>query len=564
MDLERGASQLRPRGAYEAVDFGFRLVKPHYLQILATTVLAVGPLALLLGIAFRDHLGWLSLAVWWLKPVWERTILFMLSRALFGDRPGIRETLRSFPRYGLRDLVPTLSYRRLSPTRSFDLPVAVLEGATGRVRADRLGMLHRGRFPSASVALLFVLVNVEGALFVAMIVLALVLTPEIVDWNVVEWAVGDGDPEAAERGHFSVIAYFGGLLAALLVAPFYVGAGFSLYLHRRTELEAWDLELAFRRLVERIRSRHPPAANRVGAAVGLLVALLGLGSFGVDAARAEDAGRGAVEAMLGDRPEEAAESRIAPALGEAAPGSLESASVRAIGPEEARETIDRILAGEAFHQTDTIELPRFLLDWRLGDDDADEDREAPAWLVGLAEWVSVVVGGGLEVVLVATGLALLVAIVFWLLRQRGIPAGVEILPRRRPEPPTELFGLEVTSESLPADLAAEARARAQAGQARAALALLYRGALSRLAFVHGAVLARGVTEGECLEIARPLLPRAGLDYFRGLTHAWLRCAYGHIEPEREGLLRLCEGWSRVFEVQASPPAATRGGARNVG
>ena len=44
MDLERGASELRPRGAYEAVDFGFRLVKPHYLQLLATAAVAVGPL----------------------------------------------------------------------------------------------------------------------------------------------------------------------------------------------------------------------------------------------------------------------------------------------------------------------------------------------------------------------------------------------------------------------------------------------------------------------------------------------------------------------------------------
>jgi hypothetical protein len=31
-----------------------------------------------------------------------------------------------------------------------------------------------------------------------------------------------------------------------------VAAGFTLYLNRRTELEAWDLELAFRHLQERL------------------------------------------------------------------------------------------------------------------------------------------------------------------------------------------------------------------------------------------------------------------------------------------------------------------------
>ncbi len=34
--------------------------------------------------------------------------------------------------------------------------------------------------------------------------------------------------------------------------PVYVACGFSLYLNRRTVLEAWDLELVFRRLRQRL------------------------------------------------------------------------------------------------------------------------------------------------------------------------------------------------------------------------------------------------------------------------------------------------------------------------
>ena len=33
----------------------------------------------------------------------------------------------------------------------------------------------------------------------------------------------------------------------LLVEPFFVGAGFSMYLNRRVQLEAWDVEQEFRR-----------------------------------------------------------------------------------------------------------------------------------------------------------------------------------------------------------------------------------------------------------------------------------------------------------------------------
>jgi len=37
------------------------------------------------------------------------------------------------------------------------------------------------------------------------------------------------------------------LLAVLFLEPFYVAAGFGMYLNRRAELEAWDIEQEFRR-----------------------------------------------------------------------------------------------------------------------------------------------------------------------------------------------------------------------------------------------------------------------------------------------------------------------------
>ena len=51
----------------------------------------------------------------------------------------------------------------------------------------------------------------------------------------------------------------------LLLEPFYVAAGFGLYLNRRTLLEGWDIEVALRRIAE----RHAAAAV-IAAAVALL------------------------------------------------------------------------------------------------------------------------------------------------------------------------------------------------------------------------------------------------------------------------------------------------------
>jgi len=36
-------------------------------------------------------------------------------------------------------------------------------------------------------------------------------------------------------------------IAVLFLEPFYVAGGFAMYLHRRAELEAWDIEQEFRR-----------------------------------------------------------------------------------------------------------------------------------------------------------------------------------------------------------------------------------------------------------------------------------------------------------------------------
>jgi hypothetical protein len=40
-------------------------------------------------------------------------------------------------------------------------------------------------------------------------------------------------------------------LAVLVVEPFYVASGFAMYLNRRVELEAWDVEQEFRRAFAR-------------------------------------------------------------------------------------------------------------------------------------------------------------------------------------------------------------------------------------------------------------------------------------------------------------------------
>jgi hypothetical protein len=44
-----------------------------------------------------------------------------------------------------------------------------------------------------------------------------------------------------------IASFAANVIAVLLIEPFYVAAGFAMYLNRRAELEAWDIEQEFRR-----------------------------------------------------------------------------------------------------------------------------------------------------------------------------------------------------------------------------------------------------------------------------------------------------------------------------
>jgi hypothetical protein len=77
-------------------------------------------------------------------------------------------------------------------------------------------------------------------------------------------------------------------LAMAAVEPFYVAAGFGLYLNRRVQLEGWDLEQAFRSLGQRARERAGPL---------LLAALLAFAGLGL---RAQEPAPSAPKAALAE------------------------------------------------------------------------------------------------------------------------------------------------------------------------------------------------------------------------------------------------------------------------
>jgi hypothetical protein len=230
---------MRPRTPFEAADLGARLCQSTAAQVYACHALVAVP-TIALALASYEIAPWLpTVLLWWSKPWLDRTILFVLARAAFGQSTGPRDLWESQRDVWWRRLLLTWTWRRLSPWRSFTQPVYQLEGISFGGLRSRVRQVRRGR---GGPALLM-----TGVFSLAETVLA---------FSIASFAYWFALPE----GGRDLLEAFGGEspLAALLLPlsyagavlflePFYVAAGFAMYLNRRAELEAWDLEQELRR-----------------------------------------------------------------------------------------------------------------------------------------------------------------------------------------------------------------------------------------------------------------------------------------------------------------------------
>jgi len=127
--------------------------------------------------------------------------------------------------------------------------------------------------------------------------------------------------------------------------------------------------------------------------------------------------------------------------------------------------------------------------------------------------------------------------------------------------PTHVQDLDIRPESLPPDIGAAGRALWERGDRRAALALLYRGMLSRLAHVHEVPIRDSSTEGDCLALAARTLDPARVAYVTRLVRTWQRFTYGGMSIEEAVAIELFAGFSQNLD---GPTDEAPRGARSAG
>jgi hypothetical protein len=496
MDLDKLQVNACIRSGWQAIDLGFLMARAWLRSLYIASLMPMLPLAVVLLGIFFDRPFWAVFLIWWLKPFWERLPLFVASRMLFGEAPGIWSSMKSLP---LKDILPWLLWRRFSPQRAFDNPVTVLEGLKGGVRRQRLRVLH-GRYSDVALSNQFVCFCCELLLAFGLLILFDFFTPDAFD---IRFYDSFGDLTLTGEWLFSVAA----IIAMSLVMPFHTMAGFALYLNRRIELEAWDIEISFRNLAERKRSARTRAPV-------LALAVLAIGTLG-------------------------------PGIPGLADAAVEHDS------ESAAELIEQVLQGEDFGRE------REVRKWRFKDfAEEAEDEGFPEWIIDFLEWLEGSQGWWQALSGIAPWVKILLVVLFagllvYLLRRfRGPLKSLMTRDRGGETAPEVLFGLDVTPESLPPDVPEQAIRLWREGACREALSLLYRASLSRLIDRYELAFRASHTEAECAALVREQGIESLSEYFWHLTQTWRQLAYGHRLPSEGDLEDLCAGWTRELSSDA--------------
>ncbi|AMJ58489.1 MULTISPECIES: DUF4129 domain-containing protein [Stenotrophomonas] len=495
---------LRARSQWEAMELGTALVRRHAAAIWKPWLLLTLPVFALLNLLgwWLDNFWLSSLILWWLKPAFERIPLYVISRGAFGAEPSTGQTLRAQWNWGWRGVVAYLGWRRLSPARSLLMPVDLLEGGDATQRRARRHALGGASYGHATL-LTWVCWHFEMMLQLAGVALVFMFVPvELLSESLrATWElIGTDTPAWAWIG-FNLLAW----LAMTLIGPFYSGAGFGLYLNRRTQLEAWDVEIAFRRLRDRLAGLAP-----------MLVLLLAVFALPSLQARAQDSTEPASISSHGNHKD---------AAPEAAATATATTPQQLFGTAPADTNGFRQAAARAYEDPQ-LGAKRKVSRWvkkasdKITETKQESDKPDPGPILGAIAKAVALIGESILWILLGVLLVVLALTArWWLPWLRGSGRSSRVV-----QAPAIQEALQLP-EVLPPDILGSARRLWREGKPRHALALLYRASVDVLVQRGNVVLPPGATEAQCLRASRKMPQEADRTLFARMVRTWQYAAY---------------------------------------
>ena len=500
MELEKASARLAPRSPWQAVDMGTQMFRRWaWPTVRIWLIFTLLPFALLLWLTVSLDTWWPLLIFWWLKPAWERPLLAWYSHALFAEELTLKQLFQRWRQYALPGLFAQLTWRRLSPSRSFNTAIWQLEAAKGQQVSLRHQVLHRA--PSSRAGMLtIVLFHIEQFMSYGLMALLYTLIPWQFNLEMSDWFF---EQDSLQTAIASSCLY----LVMCITEPLYVACGFALYLNKRTWLEGWDLQLG----LTRIGKRRQPS----GIAAIVLIALITM-PFSEPA----QADKNDIEAMHSEQ------QQVIELLASDEYMPFETRTSRKWKQQD-EDTEERSWSEEFW---------KGFFD-RAGDTDSSRSSGNPFSIPDGFIWAVV--------------WALFAGAVLWLLMKVASQMGFSNTRARRPhEIPTHVAGLDIRHHSLPDDIGQAVEDALQQKDIRTAMSLLLRISLATLLREYPVPLAAGSTEQHCLRTLQKVHGQtAGIEVLKVVVDAWVRTAWAHRPVTEAEVRNVLAQWQSVRFVE---------------
>lgn len=548
MQLSKLTLDLAPKTSWQCFDLACKLVVTHFIPLFCYWIIITLPIFV---VAMYVNVSWGLLLFWLGKPWYERGLLYILSRAVFGAKVSVADTLVNLPAQIKPLWFSSITYRRLSATRSFDMAVAQLENLSGEQRRKRLQILHKTKDDN-SAWWTVCCVHWESFICIGIITLIQMLLPGHLDfWDMVNAL----DDDSSLQSYVVYLTYY---VAIAIVAPFYVAGGFVAYLNRRVILEGWDIELGFTKWREAFIEKSKltgfadqsnfinqkqdvsiPSPETPISTKNLVVSMMlisGIYLFMPNTGVAQSTSSSSIDDAQNGIVTELSQNTV-PEQG------IQEGPVFSAEQGERRAEIESKLAvlidSPPFSRYEVKKSYR----WKSSDD-IEKEEDSSSFDFGFISSVVKFIATSLEFIL--WGLFLFV---FAYLIVRNWESIARLLSNTKgaiDNAPLPSFITNVFSEALPTNVEDAVNQAISAKEYRRALSILVRASFTQLSTAQHIRITKSMTEKECLREIERKTDASIFHYMNDLLNVWMKMAWAHQIPTAIILSTLNQHYSDIF------------------
>ena len=251
--------KLRQRSSWEAADSGILLWRNNFFYFIILMVLPFIAVAVFLRLSPLHERPWSYILLWWLKPLFARPVLHVISVRFFEPQATFSRIIKGFFKSFFTALTGDLLWRRFSIWRAARMPVRTLEQLSGKAARTRIKTLEAGGLNFCSsltivTTVIFFSLLIGEILFAVLLLEMIHIIPLASLWQYIDT--------------IELLVFCAVCLNLILIEPLYVCMGFGIYINSRIEVEGWDIQLSLRNFVKQKQSL---VASRVTGSSSIVV-----------------------------------------------------------------------------------------------------------------------------------------------------------------------------------------------------------------------------------------------------------------------------------------------------